>query len=65
MWLGEVRRVRERLPVGRVRPLPPRPAKDFKPKLDQVVQFHHADGWWIGLLSAIRKKGEMLVERTS
>lgn len=53
---------RERLPMARVRPAPPKPNKDFRPKKGQVVELHYAGGWWLGVVEAIRKKGEELVD---
>jgi len=54
--------VRERLPLSRMRPLPPRTPKDFRPVNEQAVQVSHSTGWWAGVVKSVRKKGEQLLD---
>ena len=54
--------VRERLPLSRMRPLPPRTPKDFRPVNEQAVQVAHSTGWWAGVVKSVRKKGEQLLD---
>ena len=52
---------RERVPVHRVRPLPPKTTrKDFRPEVGEVVSAEHLNGWWSGRVLAIAKRGEVL-----
>ena len=52
--------LRERVPVHRVRPLPPKTKKDFRPEVGEVVSAEHLNGWWSGRVLAIAKRGEVL-----
>ena len=48
--------VRERAPLSRVRPLPPRTPKEFRPQTGQAVQVAFSGGWWAAIIKAARKK---------
>ena len=57
--------LRERLPVRRVRPQPPRTAKDWKPDVGAVVGARLAGGWWATRVVAVARRGEPLVDMRS
>lgn len=55
-------RRRERVGLERLRPLPPRTPKDFRPLAGQVVQGLEGGVWRVGMLKAVRNKGEQLLD---
>ena len=52
--------LRERVPLRRVRPLPPRSRKDWRPEVGEAIAAEHLDGWWGGRVLAVAKRGDVL-----
>jgi len=52
----------ERVEMHRARPLPPQRPRGWAPIPGEPVQVQHADGWWVAIAKATRKRGEPLID---
>lgn len=55
-------KVRERVALERVRPLPPRTHREFRPASGQAVQVLERQSWRAAIIKAVRRKGEQLLD---